>query len=156
MNEDEYRATYHGLRKRHCIFEKALNSRVCDCQSASRFNLADREGVACKSPPGQGLCKELIRQLRLNSRFALALTRISGPLSHSREIKVQNGGLLGLQKALSPERQDQRGVENVASLVAQALETFETLDRLPFDEIVQSVVSYKGRRKHRHSPPTPV
>ena len=148
MNENEYRATYHDLNKRRCIFEKALNSRVCGCQMAARFNLADREGVACKSPPGQTLCSELIGQLRQNSRFALALTRINGPLPHSREIKVQNGGLLGLQKVLCPEHQEQRKVEDVSGLVAQALETFDTLDRLPFDEIVQSVVGYEGRRKN--------
>jgi hypothetical protein len=148
MNENEYRATYHGLNKRRCIFEKALNSRVCGCQMASRFNLADREGVACKSSPGQVLCSELIRQLRQNARFALALTRINGPLPHSREIKVQNGGLLGLQRVLSPEHQDQRKVENVFGLVAQAIEAFDTLSSLPFDEIVQSVVAYEGRRRH--------
>ncbi len=148
MNENEYWATYRGLNKRRCIFEKALTSRVCGCQMVSRFNLADREGVSCKSPPGQALCSEMIQQLRQNARFALALTRINGPLPHSREIRLQNGGLLGLQKALSPEHQNQRKVENVFGLVAHAVEVFGALDRLPFDEIVQSVVSYEGRRKH--------
>lgn len=148
MNENEYRSTYHGLNKRRCVFEKALNSRVCACQMANRFNLADREGVACKSASGQASCAELIQLLRRNARFALAMTRIDGPLPHSREIKVQNGGLLGLQKALSPEHQDQRKVENIFGIIAHAVEIYGVLDRLPFDEIVQAVVRYEGRRRH--------
>jgi hypothetical protein len=146
MDENEYRATYHEVNTRCCIFEKALNSRVCACEQSQRFNIADREGVACRIPSGQALCDELIRLLRHNARFALHMNRITGPLPHAREIKVQNGGLLGLQKILLGSKKSQSGVENVHGLVRDALDRFGRLAEVPFSEIVQSVVSYDGRR----------
>ncbi|MEN8130597.1 MAG: hypothetical protein ABFS45_10480 [Pseudomonadota bacterium] len=147
MDENEYRATYHQVNTRRCVFEKALNSRVCACEQSQRFNIADREGVACRSPSGQILCNELIQLFRHNARFALHMNRITGPLPHSREIKVQNGGLLGLQKLLFGSKKPQGGVENIHGLVRDALDRFGRLADVPFNEIVQSVVSYNGRRR---------
>jgi len=145
MDENEYRATYHKVNKRRCVFEKALNSRVCACDQSRRFNIADREGVACKSQSGQAVCDKLIRSLRYNARFALGMNRITGPLPHAREIKVQNGGLLGLQKVLFEQNQDQGRVSNIYGLLMHALERFGSLESLPFDVIVKSVSSYEGR-----------
>ncbi|MCP4408549.1 MAG: hypothetical protein GY807_12450 [Gammaproteobacteria bacterium] len=147
MDENEYRVTYQQVNTRRCIFEKALNSRVCACEQSQRFNIADREGVACRSPSGQVLCNELIQLLRHNVRFALHMNRITGPLPHAREIKVQNGGLLGLQKLLLGLKKPQDGVENINGLVRRARDRFGRLADVPFNEIVQSVVSYNGRRR---------
>jgi hypothetical protein len=150
MDEDIYRATYHELNKRRCIFEKAINSRVCACKKSRQFNLADREGVACTSPAGQMMCKQLVDQFRRNARFSLGLTRVEGPLPHAREIKVQNGGLLGLQKLIVEKHdasKDLDRIDNIYGLVAQAIHRYGDLDRLPFNEIVKSVVSYGRRRK---------
>lgn len=147
MDEDEYRATYHELNKRRCVFEKAINSRVCECVKSRRFNLADREGVACQSALGQSQCTELIGKLRVNARFAFRLTRIDGPLPHSSEIKIQNGGLLGLQKALSQTQQTQPKVVDINGLVCAAIGRFNRFDWLPYDEIMKSVVNYEARRR---------
>lgn len=147
MDEDQYRATYHEVNKRRCVFEKALNSRVCACDQSRRFNIADREGVACKSQSGQEVCDELIRYLRHNARFTLGMNRISGPLPHAREIKVQNGGLLGLQKVLFEQNQDQGRVSNIYGLLVHALKRFGSLEQLPFDIIIKSVSAYQGRRR---------
>jgi hypothetical protein len=147
MDENEYRATYHEINRCRCVFEKALNSRVCSCNKSSRFNLADREGVACDTPAGQALCTELLQLLRHNARFTLHLTRIDGPLPHASEIRIQNGGLLGLQKALSRGHQEQPNVGNIHGLIAQAIARYENLDNLPYLDIVKSVLSYTIRQK---------
>ena len=152
MDEDIYRATYYQLNKRRCIFEKAINSRVCSCKKSRQFNLADREGVACTSPAGQMMCKQLVEQFRCNARFSLGLTRIEGPLPHAKEIKVQNGGLLGLQQLIlgkSGASKDLDKVKNIYGLVAEAIHYYGDIDRLPFNEIVKSVVNYGAR--HRRS-----
>jgi len=150
MDEDIYRATYYQLNKRRCIYEKAINSRVCTCKKSNQFNLADREGVACTSPAGQMMCKQLVDRFRRNARFSLGLTRIEGPLPHAREIKVQNGGLLGLQKLILGKpnaSKDLDKVDNIYGLVAQAINCYGDIDRLPFNEIVKSVVNYGARRR---------
>ncbi len=147
MDENEYRATYRDINKRCCVFEKAINSRICGCEKSNRFNLADREGVTCSTPSGQALCTELIQQLRHNARFAMRITRTSGPLPHAHEIRIQNGGLLGLQKVLSKQAQDQATVKDIHGLLKQAIAQQGTLERIPYDQIVQFLVSYSVRRR---------
>ncbi|MCK5383441.1 MAG: hypothetical protein KAJ65_06735 [Gammaproteobacteria bacterium] len=154
MDEQEYRKTYHSVNDRRCVFEKTINSRCCTCEKSCRFHLADREGIACKSATANALCKELLGQMRSNARFALHLTSADAPLPHAKEIKVQTGGLLGLQNLLHPEKSDADTVENAIGLIDTAITKFGRLEDLPYDIIVQAIVKFEGRkkrsRKHDH------
>ena len=150
MEEQEYKNTYNAVNERRCIFEKTINSRRSTCAQSRRFHLADREGIACKSAEGKALCTELLERMRSNARFALHLTSATGPLPHAREIKVQTGGMLGLQAALYPECAAHENVDNIIGLIDRALQEYGDLDRLPYDSIVQSIVRFEGRRRRSH------
>ena len=154
MDEQEYREAYQSVTDRRCVFEKTINSRRCTCDKSCRFHLADREGIACKSAAANALCSELLDRMRRNARFALHLTSADGPLPHAREIKVQTGGLLGLQGLLHPEKSGADKVENAIGLVDLAISRFGNLDAIPYDIIVQAIVRFEGRkkrsRKHDH------
>ena len=147
MEEQEYKATYRAINQRRCVFEKAINSRRCACEHSDRFCLADREGVGCQSAEGNALCRGLLATMRRNSRFALQLTRAEGPLPHNKEIRVQTGGLLGLQELLLPELGGQETVNNIHGLLRQALGVYRQIDALPYERIVQAIVAFQGRRK---------
>jgi hypothetical protein len=138
VEEDQYRKTYNSINERRCVFEKAILTRCCGCACAARFYLADREGVACEAAPAHNRCSHLLRLLRENARFALKVPVIGGELPHAKELKVQNGGLLGLQHVLRPDLHAQTVID-VSGLA--------TLEQLPFREIVKSVVAYEGRRR---------
>jgi hypothetical protein len=147
MEEKEYKETYRNLNKRRCIFEKTINSRRCTCEKALRFHLADREGIACRSASGNALCIELLNTMRHKARFALHLTRADAPLPHAREIKVQTGGLLGLQAVLYPEKAGLQHIDNVLGLIDLALQRYGRLAELPYEGIVQFIVKFEGRRR---------
>jgi hypothetical protein len=149
MEEQQFRDTYHLVNQRRCVFEKAINSRRCSCDRCQRFNLADREGVACKTASGNALCNELLNTMRSKSRFALHLTHADGPLPHTKEIKVQTGGLLGLQALLHPEQAAAVQVENIIKLLDTAIQRYGRLADLPFDLIVQAIVRFEGRSRRR-------
>ncbi|MFO8024864.1 hypothetical protein [Thiohalophilus sp.] len=149
MEEDEYRSTYHEINERRCIFEKSINSRRSTCEHGRRFNLADREGVACSSEAGNARCQLFLDLMRKNSSFALQQLRIDGPLPHAKEVKVQTGGLLGLQAQLYPDKKDTGEVENIAGLLRHAQNHYGELDNLPFTELVKTIVRFEGRNK-RH------
>lgn len=149
MEEKEYHATYHAINQRRCVFEKSINARRCTCEQSARFNLADREGVACKSKPGNEMCTVLLETLRRNARFSLQITQAEGPLPHAKEIRVQVGGLLGLQQLIQPHSQDRDRVENIYALTKKTFERYEGLQGLPFDRIMQAIVSFQGRVKSK-------
>ncbi len=147
MEELEYKATYHAINERRCVFEKAINARRCACKQSARFCLADREGVACKSEAGNEMCTRLLDTLRRNARFSLHLTHADGPLPHAKEIRVQVGGLLGLQQLIDPDSGPHHRVDNIYSLTKAAFARYEHLQGLPLDQIMQAIVSFQGRRK---------
>ncbi len=149
MEEDEYRSTYHSINERRCIFEKSINSRRSTCEHGRRFNLADREGVACSSEAGNERCKLFLDMMRNNAAFALQQIHIDGPLPHAKEIKVQTGGLLGLQQLLHPEQEDTERVNNIAGLLRETLERYTKFENAPFSELVKSIVRFQGRQKRQ-------
>ena len=149
MDETEYRQTYREVNERRCVFEKAINARRCSCNKSQRFNLADREGVSRTSESGCIRCKQLLGLLRNNAGFALQMTNVPGPLPHSKEVKVQIGGMLGIQKLLHPDMSNDDLVHDINGLAETAVQQFSALDNLPYSEIVKSIVNFEGRLRRR-------
>ena len=148
MDEKEYRGIYHEVNQRRCVFEKSILSRQTMCAQAHRFCLADREGVACQHEPSHELCLTLLNPLRKNALFALKLTQLDGPLPHAKEVKVQTGGLLGLQAILTEDKNlPTEGISNIIELVSKARKLSDDLSDLPYDQIARSIVQYEVRNR---------
>lgn len=147
MEEDEYRSTYRSVNECRCILEKALNSRKVTCSHSERFFLADREAVACNTRPAQQRCVALLDRLRDSARFALQMTHIGGPLPHNKEIKVQTGGLLGLQALLHPERAASDEVTDVFALLNEAEIHYGGLTEFPYQDIIKHITRFQGRKR---------
>jgi hypothetical protein len=147
MDEKQFKSTYDAVNECRCVFEKTISSRRGTCSRSLRFHLADREGISCKSTAGNALCTALLACLRSNARFALHLTHADGPLPHAKEIRVQTGGMLGLQTVLYPDRRDRNDVEDIIGLIDRGLQRYASLEHFPYDSIVQNIVHFEGRRK---------
>jgi len=148
VDEDQYRSTYDTVNKRRCIFEKAVLTRRCHCSCSARIYLADREGISCRAEQANTRCKLLLDLLKENARFALKLADTGDTLPHAKEIKVQNGGLLGLQGILQPEA-PRDAVVDIATLTVQGIEAFGSIQQFPFQEIIKSITRFEGRRRPR-------
>ena len=146
MEENELRKAYRELQQIPCAFEKAVLSRRCECECAQRFNVAEREGVTCTTRTAQPDCMALLSLLHEHARFTLRLIDPDSPLPHGKEIKVQCGGLLGLQRLLQPDLQDER-VGNVHALVQNALRRYGSFEKLPTEEIVRGIATFQARRR---------
>ena len=147
MEENEYKATYSEIASIRCEFEKALTNNKARCSYSRHFWLADREGYACKSAESSAKCCDLLSKLRENSRFILKLQQTGDNLPHNMEIRVQVGGLNGIQQLLAPEQTHK--IEDIHSLVQQAEAEFGGLQRLPYNHIVQSISRYQGRKTRK-------
>jgi hypothetical protein len=147
MDEQEFKATCKTLNSLPCPFEKAILTRRCNCDRARRLHVAEREVMACISPAAQADCQVLLELLRKSASFTLKLTQVKGPLPHAKEIKVQIGGLLGLQRLVTVEDPPRGEVGNIYALVKRAQAEFGNLIDLPFHEIVPSIATFQGRRR---------
>lgn len=144
MDETEYRSAYQQINPVRCVFEKAINSRNCNCSKSTRFNLADREGVSCKDANAQQVCSELLESFRVNARFVFSMSSVEGQLPHNAEIKTQVGGIRGIAKLV-----DDADESDIYVTVSAGLEKYGSIDRLPFSDIVQEISSCQTRRKRK-------
>ncbi len=167
MDEDQYRSVYKEMNPTRCYFEKLLLLRYGNCEQANKLFLAEREAYACHSDSAQRQCYKLLEHLRSNARFSLQVTQIDGQLPHAKEIKVQVGGLFGLQQLLSHQNltqieilnddnakfgeqsQKQAPIENIYATINEALEEYKTLESIPYNEIVKSIMKFKLPERKR-------
>ena len=148
MEENEYKSAYSEIASIRCEFEKALTNNKARCAYSRHFWLADREGYACSHPQASARCRSLLEQLRANSRFILKLPQAGERLPHNMEIRVQAGGLSGIQQLFAAQHQP---IEDIRALIEQAEKEYGSLDDLPYDRVVQSISRYKGRKSRKRS-----
>ena len=144
MDEKLYRNTYSSINPQRCVFEKAINSRVCNCAKGQRFNLADREGVACKSAKALKRCTQLSNSLHTNARFVLKRINVE-QLGHAQEIKIQNGGLIGLQAEVL--NTDDQKVDDIDSVISDAEKQYGDVEKFPYSQIMQIISTYRIRAR---------
>jgi len=145
VDEQEYRNAYDSIASVRCVFEKALTNNHARCACARHFWLADREGYACKSGDAAQKCGELLDILREKSRFVLKIQQAGGPLPHNMELRVQAGGLQGLRAYFADGSTGR--IADVNALVQRAFSRFSDFRSLPFEEIMQSVARFSGRKR---------
>lgn len=144
LNESAYKATYVEKVRLSCPFEKAILSRCADCGQARKFNIAEREAVACEAAVARENCLTLHGLLHQNASFVLKLTRPGEPLAHAKEIKVQCGGLLGVQRLFD---QGASLVENIHALALEVQRCFGSMQDVPYQGVVKEIGAYEGRRR---------
>jgi len=146
MDEDNYRSTYREFNELPCLYEKAVLQQCCKCHLARHFNLAERVGVACSTQAAQEQCRAFLSIMQDKSIFALQLTpSVDGKLPHAKKIKIQCGGINGLQLLAGSTETD----KDVHQLLSDAVGRFGGLDQLPFEQIVRSVVRFEGRKRRK-------
>ncbi|VAX11913.1 hypothetical protein MNBD_GAMMA24-2438 [hydrothermal vent metagenome] len=149
MDEEQYHAMYRSLNQQQCVFEKAISARRSNCNCATRFNLADREGIACNSLARYEHCLRLLQQLRKNASFALHLTHVDGQLAHALEMKLQVGGLSGLEDVVLKGDPAAADMNDINGLLNAAKQQFGRIEDLPYTDIIKSIVHFKGRQRRR-------
>ncbi len=153
MDEQEYKSVYKELNPNRCIFEKAVTNQRCDCEMKRRFVIANRECIACESEAALRNCTSTLDSIRNNARFTLKVVTVNGPMPHNKELQVQAGGMLALQNFVSESagiaESNDKVVHNVYQVINLALKKFGSLDQLPYNEIVKSIVKYESRPKRR-------
>jgi hypothetical protein len=149
LDNEIFRETYNSINERFCPFEKSILTNNCECARAKRFCIAEREGVHCTADSAQARCIEVLELLRARARFALKSTVEQAALPHAKAMRVQVGGLRGIQRALTPDAEPPQHIDDIDGLLQAAAARFGSLSDLPFQTIVQQITAYRGRRPFR-------
>ena len=142
MDETAYRQIYSEVIERPCTFEKAVLARCAGCDYSKRVQIAEREAVTCQNAASLSRCTSLHDHLRHSFSFALGKVCDDAPLPHAQEMRVQCGGLKGLQHVLNGNAD----VDNVDALLGSMLQKWGELAEIPYSEVVHAAtLCYKGR-----------
>ncbi|HUW39248.1 MAG TPA: hypothetical protein VMV91_18150 [Rhodocyclaceae bacterium] len=151
MDESTYGSVAGGINRSPCVFERALLAGCAACALVQRHALAERETLACTDPVAQAGCRDFRDALRQNSSFALKLSDPTQRLPHALEMKLQCGGLRGLQQALLGTA-PAAATEDAHALLEQALARYGSLAELPYSRIIQGVAAWSGRKRTASEP----
>lgn len=144
LDEGAYKTAYDEAARLSCPFEKAILSQCAGCDRARRFNIAEREAVACVAPVARENCLTLHGLLHQNAAFAMHLAHPDQPLPHAKEMKIQCGGLLGVQQLF---QSDATVAANIHGLVADIQARYGSMEALPYQEVAKAIAAYEGRRR---------
>ena len=147
MDEDNYRQAYERINTAPCAFEKGILSLKCKCKYQHMFRLADRHGVACTDSLLQQHCTAFLDHLRKQTRFIFKIN-IDGPLPHNKEMKVQNGGMLGVQNLLLGDAAKET-VDDISGLMEEAIKVYGSVESIPYNLVMPSVTNYQTRPKRK-------
>lgn len=141
MDELAFHAARQALSPRACVFSKAVLAACAQCGLAKRTAMAEREVITCGSEVAHINCSTLSDLLRERARFALRLPHLGEPLVHAKAMKLQCGGLNGLQQVLDSPQPD------VHAMVQLAMRDGGSLLDLPWDRIVASISAWQLRKR---------
>ena len=142
MDEIAFRQRLGGLSRLHCPFAQAILGSCAACSKAERVLIAEREVVTCLAPADHARCRALHGQLRRSFSFALGSPHAEAPLPHAQEMRVQCGGLKGLQQTLDGSTE----VADIDRSLASAVAHWGAIENIPYSEVVHAAtLAYKGR-----------
>ena len=141
MDEGAFREMLSGVVA-PCPFERSILRSCAACAQSEKIQIAERELVKCRNSASHSRCIELYAHLRRSFSFALGTLRVDTPLPHVQEMRVQCGGLKGLQHTLNGSTE----VENVDELLENALRQWGEIEDIPYSDVVHAAATaYKGR-----------
>ena len=143
VDEDAYRTAYMESAGPRCPFTPLLLGRRAACSRASRFLLAEREGITCNDPEAVEGCAALFAALRGCAGFTVATPDPDTVLPHGAVLRIQGGGLCGVQRALKGDDAPAR-VEDIDALRVR-LEIRGGVERLPTAVLVREIGAYRTR-----------
>lgn len=165
MDDKEFKNVYQSVNNQKCIFEKATLTRRYSCSKVILRYIGEREAAGCTDPKACELCQQLICAIREKCNFALHTTGTgSRPLAHAKEIKVQCGGLSGLERLVNANQKDGQSllqmpdeketsslpnVQDISQTIKMTLQQYLSVEQLPWPQIVQAVTQFSGRKKKR-------
>jgi len=125
-----------------CPFERAVQTVHFECSQSQKTYIGEKEGIVCTHPNSRLRCIELVSGLKRNARFALKLAKNNTVLTHGQEMKLKCGGLQAIQQLLSKPATE----NNIVALIQDVLSEFDSIDKLPFPQIMRVVSEYRLRR----------
>ena len=130
-----------------CAFSSTMMKNQFGCECAMQVTRRSGPDIACANELSSNRCQHLYEQLKQIALPAFGVEDDLLSMPHSVMVKVQFGGLLGIQRLVAARATDIERVENINQLVEHAINQFGSLNNIPYNKTVDLITSYKIKRR---------
>ena len=130
-----------------CAFNTTLITGQFACAKGQQVSRRGGPDVACLSEEAHKHCEGLFLRMKDVALPAFGVEDDLLSMPHSVLVKIQFGGLLGLQRILDGSVAVPSEVKNICGLVERALGRHGSLDAIPYTAFVEDMISYKLKRR---------
>jgi hypothetical protein len=133
-----------------CAFSATLTGGEFGCRHARQVTRRGGPDIACGDEQSHLVCARLLVRLKEVALPAFAVDDDLLSMPHSVMVKVQFGGLLGLQGLLTGASQGASGaapVDDIARLVERAVQFYQGVEAIPCAELAADMTSFKLKRR---------
>jgi hypothetical protein len=132
--------------KLHCPFKKTLLSKEFACQCSSITHLPTGCNIVCENDKACDDCNVLMTHLINAARFTLQFQPDTDSLTHGKLLKIQHGGLKGLEKLLQ-HHGERATTQNISILVSSVEHYWKGFENIPYEKILKEISSHRNRQR---------
>ncbi len=132
-----------------CAFNSTLKGNQFGCRHGKSVVRRGGLEVACTGENVHERCALLFENMKNAVLPELGLEDDLLSIPHSVLVKVQFGGLLGLQQKFAAAEAQATRVENINALVTTAVKECGDLDSIPYQELVGDIIDYRLPKRSR-------
>jgi hypothetical protein len=130
-----------------CAFSNTLVTSQFTCEKGEQVTRRGGPDVVCTSDEAHQQCEKLFQRMKHVALPAFGVEDDLLSMPHSVLVKIQFGGLLGLQRKQGNGTDASAVVKNIHGLVSQTIGKYGSLDAIPCQAFVEDMTSYKLKRR---------
>ena len=128
-----------------CAFNSTLLGEQFGCARAQAIVRRGGPDVACTSDPAHARCETLFQHLKQAALPAFGVEDDLLSMPHSVLVKIQFGGLLGLQRLV--ESSAGAEVKDIDALLTRTLEKYADLAAVDYPALAADMTAYQLKRR---------
>ena len=128
-----------------CVFNGTLVAQTFGCAHGEPVARRGGPDVACRSEAGHRRCAELFERLKAAAVPAFGVEDDLLSMPHSVLMKIQHGGLVGLQRLVDGAAGTR--VDDIDALVARSLARYGACEAIPCADVVGDMTGYQLKRR---------
>jgi len=134
------------MTRAHCPFRKTILGGGCQCSQAAMSHLPTGCSVTCASLDAFGQCGQFLDHLINAAQFALHYVDGTESLTHGKLLKVQHGGLKGLQALVNDSEQT---IEDIHGLLNKAIARYGEIEAIPAESLLPYIKAHENKRRKK-------
>ncbi|MFK7795664.1 MAG: hypothetical protein AB8B89_09960 [Gammaproteobacteria bacterium] len=130
-----------------CVFALTQIANEFSCEHGELVTRRAGADIACQSDQHQQQCSCVYEQLKETGLDAFDYEDDLTQVPHGVWVKIQFGGLLGMQKAIKGNAESK--VENITSVIQMLYANYSQIELFPYKNIVPDMQGYSARKRRK-------